>query len=248
MARELHDEFGQCLTATVALAGADSEAGARGRPDLAQDARAIVGVARRMMTSSGWPLARYRIPTMSTPICAGDRRRSDETLARANRIWVDPPSPLRPPGLWGPPGFCRRPVAPRNDDFHPNAARPRASVEAPAQVYAGEQSQCLAALSRNFFRFGNMSVATLRATAFPPSRSRSGARFVSGLGEAQTPPKRNEFFPWRNERFWSTTLKSLVSLVSVRGQFDLFELFVIYLALPDFMGVADVDERKSCAV
>ena len=61
MARELHDEFGQCLTATVALAGA-IEAGARGRPDLAQDARAIVGVARRMMTSLRGALAQLRNP------------------------------------------------------------------------------------------------------------------------------------------------------------------------------------------
>jgi signal transduction histidine kinase len=61
MARELHDEFGQCLTATVALAGA-IEAGARGRPDLAEDARAIVGVARRMMTSLRGALAQLRNP------------------------------------------------------------------------------------------------------------------------------------------------------------------------------------------
>jgi two-component system sensor histidine kinase UhpB len=61
MARELHDEFGQCLTATAALAGA-IEAGARGRPDLVQDARAIGGVARRMMTSLRGTLAQLRNP------------------------------------------------------------------------------------------------------------------------------------------------------------------------------------------
>jgi two-component system, NarL family, sensor histidine kinase UhpB len=61
MARELHDEFGQCLTATLALAGA-MEAGARGRPDLVQDARAIGGVARRMMTSLRGALAQLRNP------------------------------------------------------------------------------------------------------------------------------------------------------------------------------------------
>jgi two-component system, NarL family, sensor histidine kinase UhpB len=61
MARELHDEFGQYLTATIALAGA-IEAGARGRPDLAQDARTIVGVARRMMTSLRGALAQLRNP------------------------------------------------------------------------------------------------------------------------------------------------------------------------------------------
>ena len=61
MARELHDEFGQCLTATAALAGA-IEAGARGRPDLVQDARAIGSVARRMMTSLRGALAQLRNP------------------------------------------------------------------------------------------------------------------------------------------------------------------------------------------
>jgi two-component system sensor histidine kinase UhpB len=61
MARELHDEFGQCLTATIALAGA-IEAGARRRPDLARDARAIGGVARRMMTSLHGALVQLRNP------------------------------------------------------------------------------------------------------------------------------------------------------------------------------------------
>jgi signal transduction histidine kinase len=61
MACELHDEFGQCLTATLALAGA-IEAGARRRPALAQDARAIAGLARRMMMSLRGALARLRNP------------------------------------------------------------------------------------------------------------------------------------------------------------------------------------------
>jgi two-component system, NarL family, sensor histidine kinase UhpB len=59
LARDLHDEFGQCLTATVAFAGA-IEAGAEERPDLAEDARAIARVAKRMMTTLREALARLR--------------------------------------------------------------------------------------------------------------------------------------------------------------------------------------------
>jgi hypothetical protein len=36
--------------------------------------------------------------------------------------------------------------------------------------------------------------------------------------------------------------------VSVRGQFDSFESFVIHLVLPDSMEVVSVDQRKSCAI
>ncbi len=59
LARDLHDEFGQCLTATVAFAGA-IEAGAQDRPDLAEDARAIARVAKRMMATLREALARLR--------------------------------------------------------------------------------------------------------------------------------------------------------------------------------------------
>lgn len=59
LARDLHDEFGQCLTATVAFAGA-IEAGAQDRRDLAEDARAIARVAKRMMTTLRETLARLR--------------------------------------------------------------------------------------------------------------------------------------------------------------------------------------------
>jgi signal transduction histidine kinase len=49
LARDLHDEFGQCLTATAALA-ASIEAGASPeRADLADDARAIARIQRQMM-------------------------------------------------------------------------------------------------------------------------------------------------------------------------------------------------------
>lgn len=60
LARDLHDEFGQCLTATAALA-ASIEAGATpDRPDLVDDARAITRVARQMMTTLRGALARLR--------------------------------------------------------------------------------------------------------------------------------------------------------------------------------------------
>jgi hypothetical protein len=38
------------------------------------------------------------------------------------------------------------------------------------------------------------------------------------------------------------------NLVSVRGQVGSIESVVIHSALPDSMEVADVDERKSCAL
>ncbi|CAN5424657.1 histidine kinase [soil metagenome] len=59
LARDLHDEFGQCLTATAALA-ASIEAGATNRPDLADDARAIARVTAQMMTTLRGALARLR--------------------------------------------------------------------------------------------------------------------------------------------------------------------------------------------
>ena len=59
LARDLHDEFGQCLAATGALAGS-IEAGAADRPDLAADAKAIAAAARRMMASLREALVRLR--------------------------------------------------------------------------------------------------------------------------------------------------------------------------------------------
>lgn len=59
LARDLHDEFGQCLTATLAFA-ASIEAGAADRPDLAEDARAISRTAGRMMATLREALARLR--------------------------------------------------------------------------------------------------------------------------------------------------------------------------------------------
>jgi signal transduction histidine kinase len=59
LARDLHDEFGQCLTATLAFAAA-IESAADDRLDLAEDARAIAKVARRMMSTLREALARLR--------------------------------------------------------------------------------------------------------------------------------------------------------------------------------------------
>lgn len=59
LARDLHDEFGQCLTATLAFAAA-IEAGAGDRDDLAADARSIAGVAKRMSATLREALARLR--------------------------------------------------------------------------------------------------------------------------------------------------------------------------------------------
>jgi signal transduction histidine kinase len=60
LARDLHDEFGQCLTATAALAASIEAGSAPDRPDLIDDARAIARVTRQMMTTLRGALARLR--------------------------------------------------------------------------------------------------------------------------------------------------------------------------------------------
>ena len=59
LARDLHDEFGQCLTATLAFAAA-IEAGAKDRPDLVVDTRSITRLTMRMMATLREALARLR--------------------------------------------------------------------------------------------------------------------------------------------------------------------------------------------
>ena len=59
LARDLHDEFGQNLTAATAFAAA-IEAGAQDRPDLAEDARAISRLTRGMRAALRQALARLR--------------------------------------------------------------------------------------------------------------------------------------------------------------------------------------------
>ncbi|MDB5616059.1 histidine kinase [Tardiphaga sp.] len=60
LARDLHDEFGQCLTATAALAAAIDAGAAPTHPDLAEDARAIARITQQMMTTLRGALARLR--------------------------------------------------------------------------------------------------------------------------------------------------------------------------------------------
>jgi signal transduction histidine kinase len=60
LARDLHDEFGQCLTATVALATLIETSAANGREEIADDARKITGVQKRMMATLRSTLVRLR--------------------------------------------------------------------------------------------------------------------------------------------------------------------------------------------
>jgi two-component system sensor histidine kinase UhpB len=64
LARELHDEFGQCLTAAGALAASIEAGTPEGRPDLAEDARAIRRVTAQMMTTLRGAFARLRPPDL----------------------------------------------------------------------------------------------------------------------------------------------------------------------------------------
>ncbi|MBZ8141829.1 sensor histidine kinase [Rubrivivax gelatinosus] len=60
LARDLHDEFGQCLTATAALAAAIEAGAPTGRPDIAEEAQAIGRVQARMMKTLRSALVRLR--------------------------------------------------------------------------------------------------------------------------------------------------------------------------------------------
>jgi two-component system sensor histidine kinase UhpB len=60
LARDLHDEFGQCLTASAAMAASIEAGAAADRPDLADDARAIARITRQMMTILRGALVRLR--------------------------------------------------------------------------------------------------------------------------------------------------------------------------------------------
>jgi two-component system sensor histidine kinase UhpB len=64
LARDLHDEFGQCLTATGALAASIAVGSPADRPDLASDARAIGRIASQMMATLKGALARLRPPDL----------------------------------------------------------------------------------------------------------------------------------------------------------------------------------------
>jgi two-component system, NarL family, sensor histidine kinase UhpB len=59
LARDLHDEFGQCLAANVAFASS-IKLRASDRPDLVKDAEAVIQTAKRMMATLREALARLR--------------------------------------------------------------------------------------------------------------------------------------------------------------------------------------------
>ena len=64
LARDLHDEFGQTLTATAALAASIACAAPRDRPDMLGDARAIGANVQRMMDCLRGAFARLRPPEL----------------------------------------------------------------------------------------------------------------------------------------------------------------------------------------
>jgi signal transduction histidine kinase len=60
LARDLHDEFGQCLAAVGALAAVIEMEAAPDRPDTAKDARSIIDTTKRMTGTLRGALARLR--------------------------------------------------------------------------------------------------------------------------------------------------------------------------------------------
>ncbi len=64
LARDLHDEFGQTLAATAALAASMSYAAPQDRPDIGRDATAIGANIRSMMTCLRGAFARLRPPDL----------------------------------------------------------------------------------------------------------------------------------------------------------------------------------------
>ena len=64
LARDLHDEFGQCLTAAGALAASIQVGAPAERADLAEDARAIGRITAQMMATLKGALARLRPPDL----------------------------------------------------------------------------------------------------------------------------------------------------------------------------------------
>lgn len=60
IARDLHDEFGQALSATTALATVIESTAPADRPDIAQDARAIARTQERLMSTLRTTLVRLR--------------------------------------------------------------------------------------------------------------------------------------------------------------------------------------------
>lgn len=81
LARDLHDEFGQCLTAVSAMSGAVASAVEKDRPEVAEEAREIVSVADRMMATLRSALARLRPPDLDE---VGLERSLDQLVATWN--------------------------------------------------------------------------------------------------------------------------------------------------------------------
>jgi two-component system sensor histidine kinase UhpB len=81
LARDLHDEFGQCLTAVSAMSGAVASAISLERPDVAEDALEIVAVADRMMATLRSALSRLRPPELDE---VGLERSLDQLIATWN--------------------------------------------------------------------------------------------------------------------------------------------------------------------
>ncbi|WP_020179364.1 histidine kinase [Methylopila sp. M107] len=81
LARDLHDEFGQCLTAAAAMSGAVAAAIERDHPEVAEEAREIVGITERMMATLRGALARLRPPDLDD---VGLERSLDHLVATWN--------------------------------------------------------------------------------------------------------------------------------------------------------------------
>ncbi|HEY0292552.1 MAG TPA: histidine kinase [Hansschlegelia sp.] len=94
LARDLHDEFGQCLTATRALAAAIMAASETERPDVADEAREIGSISERMMATLRSTLSRLRPPELDE---VGLERSLDHLVASWNARLAAPAGQSAPP-------------------------------------------------------------------------------------------------------------------------------------------------------
>jgi len=81
LARDLHDEFGQCLTAITAMSDAIAAAIEADHQEVAEEAREIVVITRRMMATLRGTLARLRPPDLDE---MGLERSLDQLVATWN--------------------------------------------------------------------------------------------------------------------------------------------------------------------
>ncbi|WAP70996.1 histidine kinase [Jiella pelagia] len=91
LARDLHDEFGQCLAAAGAIAASiEGEAG-RENPRLAEDARTLARIHQRMMTSLRSAFSSLRPPDLAEARHSGLSRLAGARMERrARRAHGDP--------------------------------------------------------------------------------------------------------------------------------------------------------------